>query len=147
LGDAAFSTMGRHFARAVECSLIAHAMDEWLNQLKPGAPVCVPHQIPSKAQGVGLTEAARGALGHWIKIDSQKTAKYNAVVPTTWNASPRDAKAQPGPIEQAMIGTPVKDPKNPIEVVRIIRSFDPCIGCAVHLITPDKKVLAAHRVY
>lgn len=147
LGDAAFSTMGRHFARAVECSLIAHAMEEWLMQLQPGAPVCTPHQVPEKAQGMGLTEAARGALGHWIKIEHHKTAKYNAVVPTTWNASPRDANNQPGPIEQAMIGTPVKDPKNPIEVVRIIRAFDPCIGCAVHLVTPDKKVLAIHRVY
>lgn len=147
LGDKAFSVMGRHFARAIECSLIAHAMDEWVEQLKPGEPTCTPHIVPEASTGMGLTEAARGALGHWIKIEGKKIAKYNAVVPTTWNASPRDERGTPGPIEQALIGTPVKDPKNPIELVRIVRSFDPCLGCAIHLMTPDKKVLAEYRVY
>lgn len=138
LGDKAYSVMGRHAARAYECSQLAHAMEEWLEQLVPGDPVCTPHELPVSAEGMGLTEAARGALGHWIQIKGRRIARYNAVVPTTWNASPRDDKDQPGPIEQALIGTPVADPGNPIEVVRIIRSFDPCIACAVHLVVPGR---------
>lgn len=142
LGEKAFSVMGRHFARAIETSLVAHAMEEWVSQLEPGKPVCTPHQVPSSAQGMGLCEAPRGALGHWHKIKHQRTDVINAVVPTTWNASPRDAKGQPGPMEQALIGTPVKDPNNPVEVVRVVRSFDPCFGCAIHIMTPDKKVIS-----
>lgn len=140
LGDKAFSVMGRHAARALECKKLAHAMVDWLGQLEPGKPTCTPHQIPSTASGVGLTEAARGALGHWIEIKSQRVDKYNAVVPTTWNGGPRDSKGQLGPIEQALIGTPVADPSNPIEVVRVIRSFDPCLACAIHVVRPGKSV-------
>jgi hydrogenase large subunit len=142
LGDKAFSVMGRHFARAVETSAVAHAMNEWILQVEPGKPVCTPHEIPASAQGMGLCEAARGALGHWHKIDHQRTKVLNAVVPTTWNASPRDVRGQAGPMEQAIIGAPLKDPNNPVEVVRIIRSFDPCFGCAIHLMTPDKKTIS-----
>ena len=97
--------MGRHFARAVECSAVAHAMDEWVMELEIGQPVSTPHKIPKEAQGMGLTEAPRGALGHWQKISHQRTDIYNAVVPTTWNASPRDGKGQMGPMEQALVGT------------------------------------------
>ena len=146
LGDKAFSVMGRHFARAVDCSKVAHSMMEWLLQLKPGEPTCAPHTVPKEATGMGLTDAERGALGHWIKIENYKIKKYNAVVPTTWNAGPRDENDRPGPIEQALIGTPVKDVNNPIELVRVVRSFDPCIACAVHVITPDRKV-RKFRVY
>jgi len=146
LGEKAYSVMGRHFARAVECSMVAHAMDKWLGELVPGAPTCVPHVIPEESTGMGLAEGPRGALGHWIKIEKQKTAKYNAIVPSTWNFSPRDERGVMGPVEQALIGTPVKDPKNPIEVVRVVRAFDPCLACAIHLITPDQKVLAKFRV-
>ncbi len=146
LGEKAFSVMGRHFARAVECSMIAHAMDKWVMELKAGQPVCVPHKVPSAAQGVGLCEAARGALGHWHKIENQRTSVLNAVVPTTWNASPMDAMKVPGPMEQAIIGTAVKDPANPVELVRIVRAFDPCFGCAIHLMTPDKKVISQFQI-
>ncbi|MGD0153209.1 MAG: nickel-dependent hydrogenase large subunit [Thermacetogeniaceae bacterium] len=146
LGDKAFSVMGRHFARALDASKVAHSLMEWLLQLKPGEPTCAPHEVPKEAHGMGLTDAERGALGHWVKIENYKIAKYNAVVPTTWNAGPRDDSDQPGPIEQALIGTPVKDPNNPIELVRVVRSFDPCIACAVHVITPDRKV-REFRVY
>ena len=146
LGEKAFSVMGRHFARAIECSLIAHAMDEWVMQLELGKPVCVPHEVPAQAQGMGLTEAPRGALGHWHQIKHARTGIYNAVVPTTWNMSPRDEQDQPGAAEQALIGTPVNDPNNPVELVRIIRSFDPCLGCAIHLMTPDKKKIAEFMV-
>jgi hydrogenase large subunit len=146
LGAAAFSVMGRHAARAVDCSNIAHTMMGWLMQLVPGDPTCIPNEVPKEGQGMGLTDAARGALGHWTVIENWKIKTYNAIVPTTWNASPQDAKDQPGPIEQALVGTPVKDPNNPIELVRVVRSFDPCIACAVHLITPDRKV-RKFRVY
>ncbi|MDH7577296.1 MAG: nickel-dependent hydrogenase large subunit [Bacillota bacterium] len=146
LGEKAFSVMGRHAARAQEAKMVAEAMLDWLGQLEPGKPTCNPHKVPNQATGMGLTEAARGALGHWIKIEAGRVAKYNAVVPTTWNGSPRDEQGQPGPIEQALVGTPVKDPNNPIEVVRVVRAFDPCIACAVHVITPDRK-LRKFRVY
>jgi len=142
LGDKAYSVLGRHFARAVEASMIAHAMDEWVMKLEVGQPVCTPHKVPKEAQGMGLTEAARGALGHWNKIEKGRTAVYNAVVPSTWNMSPRDDRDQMGAMEQALIGCPVKDPANPFEIVRIVRSFDPCLACAIHVMTPDKKVLS-----
>ena len=79
-----------------------------------------------------MVEASRGALGHWIRIEDKKIANYQAVVPTTWNASPRDDAGNPGPIEQAIIGTKIKDKDNPFELVRIVRSFDPCLACAIH---------------
>ncbi|NPV92618.1 MAG: nickel-dependent hydrogenase large subunit [Firmicutes bacterium] len=150
LGEGAYSVMGRHFARAVECSAIAHDMVKWALELEPGQPVYVPHVVPKKTSyGMGLCEGPRGALGHWIKIEDEKTAKYNAVVPTTWNCSPRtsDSRADFGPVEQALMDTVVNDPNNPIELVRIVRAFDPCLGCAIHLMTPDKKVLGEFRVY
>jgi hydrogenase large subunit len=138
----AFSVMGRHFARAVETSAMAAAMKEWALQLKPGEPVAAPHKIPADALGMGLTEGSRGALGHWHKIEHERTKVLNAVVPTTWNAGPRDVNNVAGPMEQAIMGAPLADPANPIEVVRIIRSMDPCLGCAIHVMTPDKKQIS-----
>lgn len=146
LGEKAFSVLGRHFARAVEASMISHELEKWVIQLKAGDPVCTPHKIPDTAQGMGLTEAPRGALGHWNNIGHQRTQVYNAIVPSTWNFSPRDDKNQMGPMEQALIGTPVRDPNNPIEVVRVIRSFDPCLACAIHVMTPDKKTISQFAV-
>lgn len=145
-GKKAFSVMGRHAARALELKKLAHAMMDWVMELEPGKPTCTPHELPKTATGVGLTEAARGALGHWIKIEAGRIDKYNCVVPTTWNAGPRDEKDQPGPIEQALIGAPVEDPENPIELVRIVRSFDPCLACAIHVITPNRN-MGIFRVY
>lgn len=129
-----FSVLGRHVARAVETKYIADSMHDWLLQLKPGESSYVDYSIPDESQGVGLVEAARGALGHWIEIKDKKIANYQCVVPSTWNLSPRDDSGQPGPVEQALIGTKIKDKSNPFEVVRIVRSFDPCIACAVHCI-------------
>ncbi len=146
LGNKAFSVMGRHFARAIETSMVCKAMDEWVGQLEPGQPVTTPHKIPASAQGMGLTEAPRGALGHWNKIEHQRTAIYNSVVPSTWNMSPRDERGVKGPMEQALIGTPVADPKNPVEIVRVVRSFDPCLACAIHLMTPDKNLISKFAV-
>jgi hydrogenase large subunit len=91
---------------------------------------------------MGLTEAPRGAVGHWITIKDHKIANYQAVVPTTWNGGPRDDKGQPGPFEQALEGTRVRDENNPFELVRIVRSFDPCLACAIHVVTPKGKTLA-----
>jgi hydrogenase large subunit len=146
LGEKAFSVLGRHLARALECSMVAKEMATWVTQLEAGQPVCTPHKIPNSAQGVGLTEGPRGALGHWNRIEHQRTAVYNAIVPTTWNLSPRDDQDQMGPMEQALIGTPVADPNNPIEVVRVIRSFDPCLACAIHIMTPDKQTISQFQV-
>lgn len=128
------SLIGRHLARALEAKLIAEAMSQWVLELKPGEPVCVSFELPDQAEGMGITEGARGALGHWIKIKDKRIDRYQLVVPTTWNASPRDEKDQPGPIEQALMNTMVKDTKNPFEIVRVVRSFDPCLACAIHIV-------------
>ncbi len=126
------SVMGRHAARALECRLVAERCDQWLDQLTPGAPAFADFTVPESCRGYGLTEAARGALGHWIDIRGSKISNYQCVVPTTWNCSPRDDRGNPGPVEQALLGTPVADADNPIEAARVIRSFDPCLACAVH---------------
>jgi len=126
------STLGRHAARAIECKVVADRCAHWLAKLTPDKPAFTDFTIPEKSGGVGLTEAPRGALGHWIAIEKHKIANYQCVVPTTWNCSPRDDKGNPGPVEQALVGTPIADAKHPIEAVRVVRSFDPCIACAVH---------------
>jgi len=130
--SALFSVMGRHLARALCAKFTADNMEKWLLEIKIGEPTFAEYTIPDEGMGMGLTEAARGALGHWIEIKDKKTANYQCVVPTTWNASPRDDKGNPGPIEQAIIGTKIRDKHNPFEIVRIVRSFDPCLACAVH---------------
>jgi hydrogenase large subunit len=138
--DALYSVMGRHLARALECKVIADEIGAMIMQVKLDEPVCVDHQIPESAEGMGLWDAARGALGHWIEIRNSKIARYQAVVPTTWNASPKDDGGTPGPIEQAMIGETIEDTENPFVLARIVRSFDPCIACAVHILEPGKPV-------
>lgn len=132
--EALFSVLGRHAARALECKFVADSMADWILQLKPGEPVYTEYEIPEEARGIGIADAPRGALVHAIEIKDKKIANYQCVVPTTWNGSPKDDQGQPGPIEQAIIGTKIKDENNPFEIVRIIRSFDPCIACAVHLV-------------
>jgi hydrogenase large subunit len=140
---ALFSTLGRTAARALETKLIAGWAKEFYNQLlsniKNGDPRTFdnskwePSSWPAEARGVGLTEAPRGALAHWIVIKDRKIENYQLVVPSTWNGSPRDAQGQRSAYESALIGTPVKDPEQPLEILRTIHSFDPCIACAVHL--------------
>jgi len=129
---ALFSVLGRHLARALCAKLLSENLEQWILSVKPGEPVFMKYEIPEEGSGFGITEASRGALGHWIEIKDKKIHNYQCVVPTTWNASPRDDNGNPGPIEQALEGTRVKDEKNPFEVVRIVRSFDPCLACAVH---------------
>jgi hydrogenase large subunit len=131
------SVHDRHKARATEALTIAEALPGWLDAIKLGEPVYSSFAIPAEADAAGLTEAPRGALGHWLKIRNGKIAHYQVVTPTCWNGSPRDDQQKPGPIEKALVGTPVADSKQPIEVLRIIHSFDPCLACAVHVCRPS----------
>ncbi len=133
------SVMDRHLARAYECLKVAEAMKIWVNNLVPEGPVYNQPTLASNVSAHGLTEAPRGALGHWLNIGSDgKLSRYQVISPTTWNASPRDGAGQLGPIEQALLGTPIENPDKPIEVMRIIHSFDPCLDCATHIIMPGK---------
>lgn len=141
-----FSVLGRHLARALECKIVADAMADWVLQLCPGEPVYTPYEIPDEGSGAGLTAAPRGALGHWVRLSGGKIGHYQCVVPTTWNASPKDSQGTPGPIEQAITGTRIRDEQNPFEIVRIVRSFDPCLACAVHLVRPKGKTIGRFRV-
>jgi Ni,Fe-hydrogenase I large subunit len=126
------SVMGRHAARAIECKIVADRASEWLNQLDPTQPGHGEFTIPETGSGMGLVEAPRGALGHWLTVEKGKIGSYQCIVPTTWNCSPRDDRGTPGTVEKALEGTPIADAANPIEATRIVRSFDPCIACAVH---------------
>jgi hydrogenase large subunit len=98
-----------------------------------------PDKWPKKALGVGHSEAPRGALAHWINIEDEKIANYQLVVPTTWNASPRDGKGQVSAYEAALRDTPIADIKQPVEILRTVHSFDPCLACAVHLYDEEGK--------
>jgi hydrogenase large subunit len=135
--------VARHAARAIETKLVVDACYTWLDELlsemtKPGFKIhdTAHYEPPETGMGAGFYEAPRGALGHWIHIKDKKTENYQAVVPSTWNASPRCENKIRGQYEESLIGAPVPDTDNPINVVRIIRSFDPCLACAVHLIDP-----------
>jgi len=130
--DDLYSVLGRHAARAIECKVVADRCSQWLEALRPDQPAYRDYDLPKEASGVGLTEAPRGALGHWLEISDYKIKRYQCVVPTTWNCSPRDEKGNPGALEKALEGTPIKNQENPIEAARIVRSFDPCLACAVH---------------
>ncbi len=128
--EALSSVMGRHLSRAIEAVFLVKRMDGWLSQVDLDQPVAKAFHIPREAEGQGLTDAPRGALGHWLRIKDGKIAHYQVISPTTWNASPRDEKGKPGPIEEALEGTKVGD--NALLVAgRIVRSFDPCMACAV----------------
>jgi hydrogenase large subunit len=136
---AGVSVMDRHLARAQEALKIARAVRDWLDELDPEGPVYQQPTIPDSAASVGLTEAPRGALGHWLEIADGRISHYQVITPTTWNVSPRDNKGILGPLEEALLGTPVQDADEPIEVMRIIHSFDPCLDCAAHVIKPKNK--------
>jgi quinone-reactive Ni/Fe-hydrogenase large subunit len=103
-------------------------------------------KVSKKSKGVGLAEAPRGALGHWMKIEDGKISNYQTVVPSTWNAAPRDYKGRLGAYEAALIGTKVADPEQPLEIIRTIHSFDPCIACAVHVVDTKCKELGVYKV-
>jgi hydrogenase large subunit len=141
-----FSVLGRHAARALETKFIADSMVDWLGQLKPDEPTVIESQIPDDSEGAGLTEAPRGSVGHWMSIKDGKIERYQVITPTAWNASPKDDKGQPGALEQTIIGTKVKDKDNPFELVRIVRAFDPCLACSVHLLDARGSELGVFRV-
>ncbi|NTV46632.1 MAG: nickel-dependent hydrogenase large subunit, partial [Chlorobiales bacterium] len=141
--EALFSTLGRTAARGIECKQTAQFMLRFYNDLieniKAGdyrtfnSDMWKPEQWPKDAKGFGYTEAPRGALGHWIHIQDMKIADYQIVVPSTWNASPRDSKGRSGAYEAALKGTPMVDPEKPLEILRTVHSFDPCLACASHI--------------
>jgi len=141
--SALYSTLGRTAARTLETKMIADLMPTWYDNLianiKAGDTITFnetlwdPSSWPQRAQGVGYMEAPRGGLAHWIVIENGKIANYQAVVPSTWNAGPRDAQGQAGAYEAALQGQVIEKPEQPIEILRTIHSFDPCIACAVHL--------------
>ncbi len=149
---ALFSTLGRTFARGLETKLAAQWMLEEYNNLianlKAGDTVTAntrnwePSSWPTEANGVGFVEAPRGALGHWIKIKDKKTESYQIVVPSTWNASPKDSEGKHGAYEAALIGTKMADGTKPVEILRTIHSFDPCLACATHVMGEDGETLA-----
>ena len=132
------STLGRVAARAIETKVVADAMDGWLAQLQTSQPISAAGSIPAKGMGMGLNEAPRGALGHWIDMADGKISNYQMVVPSTWNLGPRCAAGKRGPVEQALLGTKVADPARPIEVLRVVHSYDPCLACAVHVIDKNR---------
>lgn len=100
----------------------------------------------TNGMGMGLNDVARGSLGHWVNIEKGKIKNYQQVVPSTWNLGPADGKGQKGPVENALIGTPVADPKKPLEILRTVHSFDPCIACAVHVIDPKTNEIYKFRI-
>jgi hydrogenase large subunit len=131
------SVMDRHAARAGEARKIARAMAAWIDQIAIGQPVKAGYSPVGAAKSYGLTEAPRGALGHWLEVSQGTIARYQVVTPTCWNASPRDNAGVPGPIEKGLMGVPVQNVDEPVEVLRVIHSFDPCMSCAVHVVSAE----------
>lgn len=154
--EALFSTLGRIAARAVEAQVLLESMDRWVTDLADNMgkrdyriqdnSKWEPASWPSDCFGYGFHEAPRGALGHWVHIGNGKIVNYQCVVPSTWNAGPRDSKGQPGPYEAALVGTPVAKPEQPLEILRTVHSFDPCMACGVHVVDASKRELARVRV-
>jgi hydrogenase large subunit len=149
--EALFSTLGRTAARGLETKVIADAMRPFYNDLIAtiqagnistfNGDKWEPYTWPGQAQGFGYMEAPRGALGHWVVIEDGKITNYQQVVPTTWNGSPRDHLGQPGAYEASLVGTPMAKPEWPLEILRTIHSFDPCMACAIHMIDAEGKDL------
>ncbi|MCF6361907.1 MAG: nickel-dependent hydrogenase large subunit [Gammaproteobacteria bacterium] len=123
----------RVIGRLLEIARVVMAMESWANGLQAGEPYCHSAEMPDEASGCGLVEAARGSLGHWLRIEKGRIRNYQIIAPTTWNFSPRDAQGVPGALEQALVGAPVRaGEKDPVAVQHIVRSFDPCMVCTVH---------------
>ena len=151
-----FSTLGRVAARGIETQLLAEKMETWVDGLATNMESGElrihdnskwdPSSWPGEATGAGFHEAPRGALGHWVSIRNGAIDNYQCVVPSTWNAGPRDAKGQRGPYEEALIGTPVADPARPIEILRTVHSFDPCMACGVHVLDPQRREIVKVQV-
>ncbi len=151
-----FSTLGRIAARCVESVVMAEKLQEWTMDLAKNIATgdyrthenvhWDPSTWPQEGLGWGWTEAPRGALGHWVHIKNGVIENYQAVVPSTWNGSPRDSAGTPGAYEASLVGTPIADPEKPLELLRTVHSFDPCMACAVHVLDPDGKEVSMIRV-
>ncbi len=154
--EALFSTLGRVAARGIETLLLAEHMETWLDELAANMgrrelrihdnSKWDPASWPKEASGAGFHEAPRGALGHWVHIKDGAIANYQCVVPSTWNAGPRDAAGKRGPYEEALLGTPVADAEKPLEILRTVHSFDPCMACGVHVLDPAGREIVRVRV-
>ncbi|SHI66375.1 hydrogenase large subunit [Geosporobacter subterraneus DSM 17957] len=136
------SVMDRHVARMLETKKVANALSLWINELNAGGQEydSALHAGYSTGEGIGVTEAPRGALVHYVRYKSQRIENYQVVTPTCWNVSPKDNNDRMGPLEKALIGVQIQDINNPIELMRIIHSYDPCTACAVHIMTPEGKI-------
>jgi hydrogenase large subunit len=153
---ALFSTLGRIAARAIETKIMASQLKAWVAEIQKhlgsgdlrihAGEKWDPDTWPKTARGFGFHEAPRGALGHWVEIEDKKIKNYQCVVPSTWNAGPRDAHGQRGAYEAALLNTPVADPERPVEILRTIHSFDPCLACAVHVVDLEGRVLAKREI-
>ncbi|MBU4293367.1 MAG: nickel-dependent hydrogenase large subunit, partial [Actinobacteria bacterium] len=141
-----YSVMGRHLARCLMAVIIGGQLKDWAQALKVGEPTAVAYNAPDEAQGIGLCHAPRGALGHWLNVKDRRISNYQVITPTSWNASPKDREGKPGPYEQALIGLKVRESQSPIEILRVIRSFDPCTACAVHLVTTKGNLIGKFKV-
>ncbi len=154
--SALFSTLGRIAARALETQLLSNHIVEWIEQLRANmhsgnlrmhnGEKWDPGTWPASARGYGLFEAPRGSLGHWVEIENALVKNYQIVVPSTWNAGPRDAKGQRGPYETALLKTPLLDPERPLEILRTVHSFDPCLACAVHVADARGRTYARREI-
>jgi hydrogenase large subunit len=154
--SALFSTLGRTAARGLECAWAAEKLQYFYNKLitsirngdlaTANVSLWEPHTWPHDVKGVGFTEAPRGALGHWVHIKDKRIENYQAVVPTTWNAGPRDENGNIGAYEAALLNTPVDNAEQPLEILRTIHSFDPCLACSTHIMGPEGEVLADVKV-
>jgi len=150
--SALFSTMGRIAARALEAQILVGHLSEWVTRLNDNmahgnlrihnGAMWDPESWPKSCQGFGFHEAPRGSLGHWVEIENKKIVNYQAVVPSTWNSGPRDAHGQRGAYEAALQGTPLADPDRPLEVLRTVHSFDPCMACAIHVVRANQNANA-----
>ena len=154
--EALFSTLGRVAARGIETQVLVEKISDWVDELADNmgrgdlrihdSDRWDPSSWPKDSSGAGFHEAPRGALGHWVRIKDGKIENYQCVVPTTWNGSPRDAKGQIGAFEAALLGTPMVNPEQPLEILRTIHSFDPCLACSTHVMSPDGQELSAVTV-
>ncbi|MGD0209993.1 MAG: nickel-dependent hydrogenase large subunit, partial [Desulfomonilia bacterium] len=146
-----FSTLGRTAARLLETKLVADHAEVWVGELvaniKAGdTRTWTRCAVPKSGRGRGMTEPPRGALGHWVVIEDHLIKNYQAIVPSTWNCAPRNKDGKRGPYEESLIGTKLANPDQPLEILRTIHSFDPCMACAVHIIRPDTDEIKKFRV-
>lgn len=154
--EAWHSTLGRIAARAIETQVLIESMDRWVRELAENMgrrdhriqdnSKWDPGSWPNECFGAGFHEAPRGSLGHWVHISGGSIANYQCVMPSTWNAGPRDANNRSGPYEAALVGTPVANPQQPLEILRTLHSFDPCMACGVHVVDATRRELARVKV-